>query len=160
MRSKIDQPCLNRHLEPFERRLVSQRFSPFEDKAPDLDEVAQVKKRQARPAAVGLEGAEIGSVDLERRPPAVGGGSAHAHHGRANRQVLHPGLVLPDEPAKELKIAVHAVVERIVTPLRKAFLAEEGTRMRGLGAEPEHPRPEPLSTANTSSLHPIDSAKE
>ena len=22
MRSKIDQPCLNRHLEPFERRLV------------------------------------------------------------------------------------------------------------------------------------------
>ena len=123
--------------DPIDRFHVRQL--PLEHIAPDFEGVTKIEHRKRRPAAVGLERTEIGPVDLFRRPPAAGRGSAKPHGRRAKRQVAHFRAVLPDEAAKQLKVAEHSEVERVISPSVKARPTEKGRRMRRLHAEAEHP---------------------
>jgi len=122
-------------------RLSNLKLLPLKHKPPDLEKILQVDEREARPDAVGAQGAKVFEVDFYVRAPACGGCSAHAHHDHALRQIRSAEFREIEIAQLKLEVSADAIVKRIAAKTVKALAPRIKRRMRNHRGKTKHPRP-------------------
>ena len=98
-------------LQLLHSQLLHSQLLPLKHKSPNLEKVLEIDQRQARPNAMGAQGEQVFSVDLDVRAPACRRGPAHAHHDHALRQIRHLKLREIQVAQLQLEVCTDTIVK-------------------------------------------------